>query len=85
MYSTVNTLMSLWRFVVAHEIQVVKHCKDKTEAFLKSLTPDLLFRPKTWKQMNGFVKIVPNGDILPIRSKFSAASTCRARGRSRAG
>ena len=24
--------------------------------------------------MNGFVKVVPNGDVLPIRSKFSSAS-----------
>ena len=24
--------------------------------------------------MTGFVKVVPNGDILPIRSKYSAAS-----------
>jgi hypothetical protein len=74
MYSTVNTLMSLWPFVVAREIRVIKHCKSKTEAFLKSMTPDRLFLPKNWKKMNRFVKIVPNGDILPIRSKFSAAS-----------
>lgn len=73
-YSTINSLMSLWRFVIAREIQVIEHCKDKVEAFLGKVTPDLLFQPKTWKQMTGFVKVVPNGDILPVRSKFSAAS-----------
>lgn len=73
-YTTVNSLMGLWRFVIAREIQVVEHCADKVIAFLKKLSPDLLFHPKTWKQMNGFVKVVPNGDVLPVRSKFSAAS-----------
>jgi hypothetical protein len=76
MYSTVNTLMGLWRFVIAREIRVIQHCKDQVEAFLRKLTPDTLFEPETWTQMNGFVKLnlVPNGDALPIRSKYSAAT-----------
>ena len=74
MYSTVNTLMRLWSFVIAREIRVIEHCKDRVEEFLRELTPDMLFEPETWVRMNGFVKIVPNGDALPIRSKFSAAS-----------
>ena len=74
MYSTVNTLMSLWRFVTASEIRVIEHCKNQVEAFLGTLTPEILFEPETWTRMNGFVKVVPNGDVLPIRSKFSPAS-----------
>jgi hypothetical protein len=73
-YASVNSLLSLWRFVIAAEVRVVEHCKDKVEAFLRKLTPDALFKPKTWKHMAGFVKIIPNGDVLPIRSKYSAAS-----------
>jgi hypothetical protein len=34
----------------------------------------MLFDPETWTRMNGFVKVVPNGDVLPIRSKYSPAS-----------
>jgi hypothetical protein len=74
MYSTVNTLMGLWRLVIAGEIRVIEHCKDQVEAFLRTLTPDMLFEPETWTHMNGFVKVVPNGDVLPIRSKYSPAS-----------
>jgi hypothetical protein len=74
MYSTVNTLMGLWSFVVAREIRVIEHCKDRVEELLRELTPAMLFEPETWTRMNGFVKIVPNGDALPTRSKFSAAS-----------
>ncbi len=73
MYSTVNSLMSLWNLVIA-EIRVVEHCKDKVQAFLRKLNPNALFKPKTWRHMTGFVKVVPNGDILPIRSKYSPAS-----------
>jgi hypothetical protein len=74
MYSTVNSLMSLWRFVIAREIQVVEHCNQQVDSFLRGLTPDALFEPKTWRHMAGFVKVIPSGDILPIRSKYSAAS-----------
>jgi len=73
MYSTVNTLMGLWSFVTAGEIRVIEHCKDKVEAFLRTVTPDMLFETETWTRMNGFVKVVPNG-VLPIRSKYSPAS-----------
>jgi hypothetical protein len=74
MYSTVNALIGLWSFVVACEIRVIEHCKDQVEAFLRILTADILFEPETWRRMNGFVKLVPNGDVLPIRSKYSPAS-----------
>ena len=75
MYSTVNTLMRLWSFVIAREIRVIDHCKDQVELFLRQLTPDILFEPETWTRMNGFVKVVPNGDVLlPIRSKYSPAN-----------
>lgn len=73
MYSTVNVLMGLWQFVIAGEIRVIEHCKDRVEVFLRTLTLDILFEPKTWTCMNGFVKVIPNGDVLPIRSKYGAA------------
>jgi len=37
MYSTVNTLMRLWQFVIAREIRVIEHCKDQVESFLRKL------------------------------------------------
>lgn len=74
MYPTINILMGLWRFVTAREIKVVEHCATEVEAFLRGLTIDGLFRPETWPKMTGFVKIIPNGDILPARSKYGEAS-----------
>jgi len=73
MYPTVNGLMDLWRFVTAGEIQV-KNCGREVERFLRSLAPVKLFCPETWKKFPAFVKVVPNGDLLPSRAQYSPAS-----------
>lgn len=73
MYPTVNSLMELRRFLIAREIGV-EHCKAEIERFLKNLTPGSLFCPKTWKRLPAFVKVIPNGDLLPSRAKYNVAS-----------
>ena len=74
MYPTVNGLMDLWKFVIAREIRVVTRCKQEIERFLRGLTPEKLFLPQTWKKLPAFVKVIPDGDLLPSRGKYSAAS-----------
>jgi hypothetical protein len=74
MYPTVNGLMDLWKFVIARKIRVVPRCQKEIERFLRSLTPEKLFLPSTWKKLPAFVKVVPNGDLLPSRAKYSSAS-----------
>jgi len=76
MYPTVNSLMDLWRFVIAREIRVVEHSQNETIAFLKQLTasPADLFHQSTWKQLTAFVQVVPNGDVLPSRGRYNAES-----------
>ena len=71
MYPTVNSLMKLWRFVTAREIKVIEHCHGEIQAFLQGLTRDNLFAPETWPRLTAFVKVIPDGDILPCRSKYS--------------
>ena len=72
MYPTVNSLMQLWRFVTAEKIAVVEHCQKAIAAFLAELKPADLFKPETWKRLPAFVKVIPNGDILPTRARYSA-------------
>jgi len=74
MYPTVNSLMNLWRFVIARKIRVVEHCQAEIEQFLGSLKPEKLLRQDTWKRLPAFVKVIPNGDLLPSRAKYSAVS-----------
>jgi hypothetical protein len=71
MYPTVNSLMNLWRFVTAETIQVVEHCQDSLDDFLRQLSAERLFDPATWKDLTGFVQIIPNGDILPSRGQYN--------------
>lgn len=74
MYPTVNSLMKLWRFVIAREVRVVEHCQSEIVAFLEQLKPADLFKPETWEHMPAFVKVIPNRDILPCRSRYNVAS-----------
>jgi hypothetical protein len=74
MYPTVNSLMGLWRFVISREIKVVEHCADEIRTLLKNIDIDKLFLPNTWNHMAGFVKILPDCDILPSRSKYNRES-----------
>jgi hypothetical protein len=73
MYPTVNTLMGLWRFVIAHKIHVVRNCVPEIVALLQECErrPDICFGPATWPKLTAFVRVEPNGDVLPMRGKFS--------------
>lgn len=74
MYPTVNILMGLWRFVTAREIRVVEHCQAAVQVSLERVTAADLFQQETWKHLTAFVRIIPNGDVLPCRSKYSAGN-----------
>jgi hypothetical protein len=74
MYPTVNSLMNLWQFVIAREIKVVDHCHGEIIQFLEELADDHLFLPETWKRLTAFVRVIPDGDVLPTRGRYSSAS-----------
>ncbi|MBB5338395.1 hypothetical protein [Tunturiibacter gelidoferens] len=74
MYPTVNSLMNLWQFVIAREIKFVDHCHGEIIQFLEQLTEVHLFLPETWKQLTAFVRVIPDGDVLPTRGRYSSAS-----------
>ena len=73
MYPTVNSLMNLWRFVTARKITVVEHCHGEIRSFLQRFTasPHDLFMPEMWKHLTAFVKVIPNGDVLPSRGRYN--------------
>ena len=73
MYPTVNSLMDLWRFVTARKITVVEHCQGEIQLFLHrlSVTSGRSIRRETWKNLTAFVRVIPDGDILPSRGRYS--------------
>lgn len=74
MYPTVNSLMNLWRFVIARKINVIDRCQKQIIDFLRQINTDSFFRPESWKHLTAFVRVIPDGDILPARAQYSAAS-----------
>jgi hypothetical protein len=74
MYPTVNTLMGLWRFVIANRIDVANHCTTEVIELLQEVqrNPNACFDKTMWPRLTAFVRIVPDGDVLPMRAKFSA-------------
>jgi hypothetical protein len=73
-YSTVNVLMGLWRFVTAREIRVIEDCREELAALLRDVTPQWVLDPANWKRLAGFARIIPDGDVLPLRAKYSGNS-----------
>lgn len=71
MYPTVNSLMNLWKFVTAEKVAVEEHCAEAIHDWLARLNPQLLFQQQIWKELPAFVQVIPNGDILPSRGRYS--------------
>jgi hypothetical protein len=71
MYPTVNALLGLWRFVTATRIRLIDNCADEMSAFLRDVTAEMLRRPDTWQHLTAFVRVIPDGDLLPARCQYS--------------
>ena len=74
MYPTVNSLLDLWKFVIAEKIKIRTGCNDEIRTLLQQITVDKLFEPSTWKQLTAFVRVVPQGDVLPARCNYNPAT-----------
>lgn len=77
-YPTVNALTELQELLLARTIQV-RACTRDVRRFLAS--PDLLEQlqlPQTWRRLRCLVKVRPDGDILPFRSRFGGSGVAAA-------
>src|SRR5712692_2472206 len=75
-YPSVDALLGIWDVLTAERLTI----DDPTEyvrALLAKVTLDDLFQPAFWKQLNFYARIIPEGDILPVRSVYDSKSgTC---------
>lgn len=69
-YSSVNVLMGLFRFVTASRIRVVGDCREELATMLRVVKPDWVLDPANWTRLAGFARIIPDGDVLPVRAKY---------------
>ena len=73
MYPTVNTLLGLWDWLIAEELQVVD-ATDEVKRLLANITLDECFDPVLWKQLGFYALITPKDDIVPVRAQYDGAS-----------
>lgn len=71
MYPTVCTLMGLWRFVIAKGM-TWQDTTDATRAFLETVDLDELQSQPTWQRLATLVRVLPDGDIFPVRAAYVA-------------
>jgi hypothetical protein len=69
MYPTVCTLMGLWRFVIADGMTHRDTTKE-TRDFLDKVDLGALQSQPTWRQLTTLVRIMPDGDIFPVRAAY---------------
>jgi hypothetical protein len=75
-YPSVDALLGIWNVLTAAQLTTEDATRD-VRALLAKVTLDNLFRPALWKQLNFFARIIPEGDILPVRSVYDRKSgTC---------
>jgi hypothetical protein len=72
-YPTVNALMDIQALLLAEKIDV-QTCLGEAQHLLATLTVDDLLMKKTWPLLRCFVKIIPNCDLLPIRTTYGERS-----------
>ncbi|HEV2304199.1 MAG TPA: hypothetical protein VGR93_01650 [Candidatus Acidoferrales bacterium] len=75
-YPSVDALLGIWDLLTA-ERMTMDDVTVEVRALLERITLEDLFRPAFWKQLNFYARIVPEGDILPVRSVYDSKSgTC---------
>lgn len=69
MYPTVCTLMGLWRYVIAKGM-TWRDATSETRALLAEIDLAALQAPATWTRLATLVRVVPEGDIFPVRAQY---------------
>lgn len=70
MYPTMNILMGLWDFLIAEKIEP-ENCTEDIKKLLENIALEDLRKPETWKKFACIVEVLPEGDVLPLRMKYS--------------
>lgn len=70
MYPTVCTLMGLWRFITAEGI-TWRDATAKTAALLDTVDIEALQSQAIWNELATLVRVLPDGDIFPVRAAYS--------------
>ena len=71
-YPTVNALMNLQEIVLAEEIDFGRDIYE-VKKFIDTISAADLQKRETWLKLRGICRIIPNADILPIRTFYDTS------------
>ena len=71
MYPTVCTLMGVWGHLTADHIEL-SDCTAEVQVLLDRLTVNQCLDQGLWPQLVGIARVIPDGDILPVRARYGA-------------
>ncbi len=69
-YPTVNALLGNWDFLTAERINF-EDCTEEIREMLAGLKLKDTFNPEFWKQLPFFALVLPENDILPVRTAYN--------------
>ena len=81
MYPTVNALMGLWTFIISDGM-TEDVATDDVRRILENWSPEDLQNPANWKKLHCIVQIMPDDDVLPVRSVYSYGAPRNEAGKS---
>ena len=74
MYPTLFVLLGMYRFLVAKKIDY-NYTTNETQEFLNNIKLDDINKKETWKHLTTICRIIPDNDILPVRSRYGNKNT----------
>jgi len=73
-YPTVNTLMGLWRILIAKDLRI-EDATDAVRGMLSTVTPEAVFNPDFWKELSFFVLVRPCDEVLAVRTVYNGKNS----------
>jgi len=73
MYPTLFVLFEMYSLLIAEKISS-HDTTESTQKFLDEITISEINKPETWSKMLTICKIVPDDDILPVRSDYTEST-----------
>ncbi len=74
MYPTIFVLLGMYRFLIAKKI-TYKNTTEDVQKFLDRITLEDINKKETWKNLITICRVIPDDDILPVRSDYGHKNT----------
>jgi hypothetical protein len=72
-YPTVSVLLGLWEILTAERLTTME-VTEAAQRMLDCASSDIYLAPQPWRGLRWFGEIIPNGDVLPVRSTYQKSS-----------